>query len=53
MNNLFYIYLSLYPGKADIILDAIHRGIEEADSLHMTGKKRNAVISSFILESLD
>lgn len=40
MNNLFYIYLSLYPSKADIILDAIRRGIEEADSLHMTGKKK-------------
>lgn len=53
MNNLFYIYLSLYPDKADIIFDAIRRGIEEADSLYITGKKRNAVISSFILESLD
>lgn len=42
MNDLFYIYLSLYPGKADIILDAIRRGIEEADLLHMTGKDRNA-----------
>lgn len=53
MDNLFYIYLKLYPGKADTILDAICRGIETADALDMTGKDRNAVIDGFILESLD
>ncbi len=53
MDNLFYIYLKLYPVKADPILDAICSWIESADALDMTGKDRNAVIDGFILESYE
>ena len=53
MDNLFYVYLNLYPGKADVIINAIKSGIEEADILHMEGKDRIDEINSHILNSLD
>lgn len=53
MDNLFYVYLNLYPGKADIILNAIKMGIAEADTSHMEGKDRTEAISSHILDALD
>lgn len=53
MDNLFYVYLKLYPGKADTILEAIKSGIAEADSLHMEGKERIGQINCHILDALD
>lgn len=53
MNNLFYVYLKLYPGKTDLILSAIGKAIEAADSLHMEGKERIDQINCHILDALD
>lgn len=53
MQNLFYSYLQLYPGKADVILDAISEGISEADDRHMTGKERDDEVTGYILDALD
>lgn len=53
MDNLFYIYLNLYPGKADIILNAIKKGIEKADILRIEGKDRTEAISNHIINALD
>lgn len=51
--NLFYVYLNLYPGKADIILDAIKNGLAEADTTHLKGKDRTDTISSHIMDALE
>lgn len=51
--DLFYVYLNLYPGKADIILNAIKAGIAEADTTHLKGKDRTDTISSHIMDALD
>lgn len=53
MKNLFFAYLRLYPGKADLILNAIKNGIDKSDSLHLTGKDRLDEINSHILDALD
>lgn len=52
-NKLFYIYLSLYPGKADVIHSAISRGIEKADMQCLEGKERQDCIECEILDALD
>lgn len=36
MNSLFYTYLKLYPGKADVIMNAIREGEEHAHALGYT-----------------
>ena len=51
--DLFSVYLNLYPGKADIILNAIKAGIAEADTTHLKGKDRTDTISSHIMDALD
>lgn len=53
MDDLFFVYLNLYPGKADIILNAIKTGIAEADLSHLKGRDRTEKISSHILDALD
>lgn len=53
MQDLFYSYLHLYPGKADVILNAIAKGISIADAQHMTGRERTDEITSHILDALD
>lgn len=53
MENLFYSYLHLYPGKADVILNAIAKGISDADAQRMTGKERIDEITSHTLDTLD
>lgn len=53
MDNLFFVYLKLYPGKADLILSAIKKGIEAADSSHLKGKDRTDEINIHILDTLD
>lgn len=53
MDNLFFVYQALYPGKENVIIDAIKKGIEKADILNITGKERIDEISSHILDALD
>ena len=53
MQNLFYSYLHLYPGKADVILKAIAEGVSAADAQRMTGRERIDEITSHILDALD
>lgn len=53
MDNLFFTYQTLYPGKTDVILDAIKKGIEVADSMRMEGKDRINEINSHIMDALD
>jgi hypothetical protein len=53
MDNLFCTYLKLYPGKADVIMDAIRSGIESADNQCIKGRDREDEINSHILDALD
>lgn len=53
MENLFFAYLRIYPGKKDIIMDAISKGIADADRLQLTGKDRIDKVNSHILVALD
>ena len=36
--NLFYTYLRLYPGKADVIQNAMEKGKKEAEMDGITGE---------------
>ena len=53
MNNIFYTYLRLYPGKADVILSAMNRAAAEADNLRLTGRSREDYIEGEVLDAVD
>ena len=52
-NDLFYTYLRLYPGKADVIRTAMDRGYAMAKKNGITGSEADAYAESEILDALD
>lgn len=52
-NNLFYTYLRLYPGKADVIMHAIKNGQFKAEIANADEKERLEIIECEILDALD
>lgn len=52
MTNLFFTYLKLYPGKADIINAAIIEAKEDAAAQHLTEKETISLAEGYILAEL-
>lgn len=53
MNKLFATYNRLFPGKADVIIDAMNRAEKEADSQNLMGKEKDDYIESEILDAVN
>lgn len=52
MKNLFFTYLNLYPGKADVINAAIIEAKEDATMQGLTETETTALAEGYILAEL-
>lgn len=53
MMDLFYTYLRLYPGKADVIRKAMADGEKEVQAQGLAGKEAQDLTEAYILDALD
>lgn len=53
MQNIFFTYNRLYPGKADIIHDAIRNASIEGENMGLSGKALNDYVESEVLDKVD